>query len=191
MTSSLYEFVYRGLLAEEALDRAGRRPKSPGGAELSQVTAALNFDLLDPDDLAVSVVMASVYAAITSFERSARRFIAKVMQAEHGENWWETKVSERIRKFAESRRDDEDKVKWHGTRGDDPLTYTEMGHLPQIMQQNWTDFEPYVRRLEWATSIFSTVERSRNVIMHSGTLDRDDVERVGMNIRDWVKQVGP
>lgn len=190
MTSSLYEFVYRGLLAEEALDRAGRKPRIPGGEELIEVTAALNFDLLDPDDLGVSLVMARVYAAITSFERSARRFIAKVMQAEYGENWWEMKVSDRIRKFAESRRDDEDKVKWHGTRGDDPLTYTEMGHLPQIMQQNWTDFEPYVRRLEWATSIFSTVERSRNVIMHSGTLDHDDVERVGMNIRDWVKQVG-
>lgn len=187
---SLYEFVYRGQLAEEALDRAGRKPRTTAGDHLPEVTDALNFNLLDPDELEVSLVMASVYAAVTAFERSARRFVAKVLQAEYGETWWEDKVSERIRNFAESRRTEEDKVKWHGTRGDDPLTYTEMGHLSQIMQQNWADFEPHVRRLEWATSIFSTVERSRNVIMHSGTLDRDDIERVGMNIRDWVKQVG-
>jgi hypothetical protein len=70
------------------------------------------------------------------------------------------------------------------------MTYIEMGHLPNIIQQNWQSFEPYVRRLDWATSIFSNVERSRNVIMHSGVLGLDDVERVGMNIRDWIMQVG-
>ena len=39
-------------------------------------------------------------------------------------------------------------------------------------------------------SVLDTIERSRNVIMHSGSLDRVDIERVGMNIRDWIKQVG-
>jgi hypothetical protein len=34
------------------------------------------------------------------------------------------------------------------------------------------------------------LERSRNVIMHSGDLDQQDVERIGIHIRDWVKQVG-
>lgn len=134
--------------------------------------------------------MANVYAAITAFERAARTFVAKVLQGEYGENWWRTQVSEKIRSFAESRRDDEDRVKWHGTRGDDPLTYTEMDHLAKIMQQNWSDFEPFVRRIDWMNAIFSNIERSRNVIMHSGFLDKSDVERVGMNIRDWIRQVG-
>jgi hypothetical protein len=44
--------------------------------------------------------------------------------------------------------------------------------------------------VEWATSIFASIERSRNVIMHSGVLDIEDVERLGINIRDWIKQVG-
>ncbi len=35
-----------------------------------------------------------------------------------------------------------------------------------------------------------TIERSRNVIMHSGNLQGPDVERVGILIRDWIKQVG-
>ena len=186
---SLYEFVYRGQLTEQALDAAGRHGRHVG-EDSSALRTTLNFDLLDTSDLDVSLRMANVYAAVTAFERSARRFIAKVLAGAHGDQWWSTKVSERIRKFAEGRRDDEDKVKWHGTRGDDPLTYTEMGHLAQIIEQNWTDFEPHILRVDWTKSIFATVERSRNVIMHSGTLDGDDIERVGMSIRDWVRQVG-
>jgi hypothetical protein len=33
-------------------------------------------------------------------------------------------------------------------------------------------------------------KHSRNVIMHSGMLDLEDIERLGMNLHDWVKQVG-
>jgi uncharacterized Rossmann fold enzyme len=116
--------------------------------------------------------------------------VSKVLLDAHGDNWWQTKVSDKIRKFAESRREDEEKTKWHGFRGDSLLSYTELGQLANLIQQNWPDFEPYIRRLEWASSIFSSLERSRNVIMHSGILDIEDIERVGIHMRDWIKQVG-
>lgn len=190
MTSAFYDFVLRGLLTEEALDRAGRLGRHVVDQPLTTITEALNYDLLDPDEVETSSRMAAVHLAITAFERSARRFIKKILQADMGETWWEVGVSKKIRDFAEARQLEENKVKWHGTRGDDPLTYTEMGHLVDIINQNWALFEPHVRRQDWATSIFGTIERSRNVIMHSGTLDIEDIERLGMNIRDWVKQVG-
>lgn len=44
--------------------------------------------------------------------------------------------------------------------------------------------------LEWAKQIFTTLEKSRNVIMHSGELGERDIERIGINIRDWISQVG-
>ena len=50
-------------------------------------------------------------------------------------------------------------------------------------------FEPYIRSHEWAAAVFHVVERARNVIMHSGSLEKADIERLGMNIRDWVRQV--
>ena len=43
---------------------------------------------------------------------------------------------------------------------------------------------------DWAAAIFDVIERSRNVIMHSGVLDKEDIQRLGINIRDWIKQVG-
>jgi hypothetical protein len=34
------------------------------------------------------------------------------------------------------------------------------------------------------------LEKSRNTTMHGGVLAQEDVERIGMNIRDWTRQTG-
>lgn len=192
MTSlgSVYEFVYRGALTEEALDRAGRQSGHHLDESVAEIGAALSVELLDPGYVESARQMATVYMAITAFENSARRFVSRALLDAHGSKWWEKCVSQRIRNLAESRRDEEARTKWHGQRGENLLNYTEMGHLVDIIQQNWADFEPYVRRMDWARAVFGAVEQSRNVIMHSGVLEIEDIERVGMHIRDWLKQVG-
>ena len=69
MNTHLYEFVWRGLLSEEALDRAGRRGRHLVDQPLAGITEALNYDLLDPDEVETSSRMAAVYLAISAFER--------------------------------------------------------------------------------------------------------------------------
>lgn len=186
----LYEFVLRGLLAEEALDRAGRTKPELLGMEESELSRMLSWDVLDPEFVAQAREMGAVYVAVAAFENSARKLIKTVLLDQLGEDWWEKSVSERIRKRAETRREDEQLTKWHGQRGEDLISYTELGDLASIIQNNWEHFEPYVRSVDWVKAILQVIERSRNVIMHSGLLEKEDVERVGINIRDWVKQVG-
>ena len=70
------------------------------------------------------------------------------------------------------------------------INYIEFGDLVSIMQQNFELFEVYIVSIDWARQIIQTLERSRNVIMHSGELGRKDIERIGTNIRDWISQVG-
>ena len=70
------------------------------------------------------------------------------------------------------------------------INYTEFGDLASIMSQNYELFEVHIVSIDWARQIFQTIERSRNVIMHSGELGRRDIERIGTNIRDWINQVG-
>ena len=70
------------------------------------------------------------------------------------------------------------------------INYTEFGDLASIMSQNYDLFEVHIVSIDWARQIFQTIERSRNVIMHSGELGRRDIERIGTNIRDWTNQVG-
>ena len=134
--------------------------------------------------------MANVYVAIASFENSVRDLITKVLSEEIGANWWEVAVSEKIRSRAQQKREEEDKIRWHVQRGASPINYTLMGDLVSILRQNWTHFEPHIPTIEWAAGLMDVIERSRNTIMHSGMLTRTDVERVGMYIRDWIKQVG-
>lgn len=70
------------------------------------------------------------------------------------------------------------------------INYTEFGDLASIINNNIELFSDHIISVEWAKNIISTIERSRNVIMHSGELSNRDIERIGVNIRDWIIQVG-
>jgi hypothetical protein len=185
-----YEFVMRGLLTEEALDKAGRTSSNLDGIEDAEIAKMLSIDLLEEDGLRSARRMAVVYSAIAAFENSVRDLIKKVLLDEMGENWWNDGVSEKVRKSAEQKMKEEEIVRWHKRRGSDPLNYTTMSDLMSIIRNTWPRLEPYVGSQEWAASIFDVIERSRNVIMHSGVLDVEDIQRLGVNIRDWIKQVG-
>lgn len=191
MSSDLYAFVFRGLLTEEALDKTGRLRRFGLSAHLDEeVATRLPIDAFDEDLVSRAQRMAVVYVAITAFENSVRQFVSKVLIENIGADWWTKAVSEKIRTKAETRRAEEEKVRWHTPRGDEPINYTEFGDLASIVGQNWILFVDYLEELEWMRQIISTVERSRNVIMHSGELGLRDVERIGTAIRDWVRQVG-
>lgn len=185
----VYEFTFRGLLAEESLDRAGRKTSKALSLADEQIAKTLSIDLMDEELVKVSQQMAIVYTAVSSFENSVRELVSGILLEKVGETWW-SKVAKGIREKAEQRMEDEKKAKWHTQRGQDPINYTTLGNLLAIMRHNWEHFEPYIHDLEWASTIFDALERSRNVIMHSGTLEREDIERLGIYIRDWIKQVG-
>lgn len=105
----VYDFVYRAMLTEEALDIAGRVRHNDLSAV--EITDALSFELFDEDLLKQARLMSTVYTAISTFEMSVRRFVKKVLIDTHGEDWWDKGVSEKIRRFVETRRVDEEKVK--------------------------------------------------------------------------------
>jgi hypothetical protein len=190
MSTDLYSFVFRGLLTEEALDDAGRLRQFGLSAHLdAEVASRLPIEALDEDLVSRAQRMAVVYVAIAAFENSVRQFVSKVLLESVGADWW-SKVSDKIREKAESRRKEEEKIRWHTARGDEPVNYTEFGDLASIVGQNWTLFEDYLQSQEWMRQIISTIERSRNVIMHSGELGLQDVERIATAIRDWIRQVG-
>jgi hypothetical protein len=190
VASRLYDFVYRGQLAEEALDGAGRQTRRLAEFEGAETARVLSLELLDDQHVDNARAMANVYVAIAAFENSVRALVSSVLLEQVDEKWWDLCVSEKIRTRAAQKKEDEDRIRWHVQRGADPINYTLMSDLVSILRQNWTHFEPYIPTIEWAASIMDVIERSRNVIMHSGNLTRNDIERVGIYIRDWVKQVG-
>lgn len=186
---SIYEFVYRGQMADQALDVAGR-PRANLPFLDEDVANAIPLDLLDDHFVSQARRMATVYTAIAAFENSVRDLVRRVMLEEHGAEWWDTKVSAKSQAKAKGRQEDEEKHRFHTQRGDDPVSFIDFGDLLNVMRANEDLFAPFWPSPEWAKGIFDAVERSRNVIMHSGLLDMEDIERVGVNIRDWIRQVG-
>lgn len=195
MKADLYSFAFRGQLAEEALNKAGHKRYSTEEAFFSEELAKkLHFDEIDPKYVEQSKTMLTVFATITAFENATREFVYMTLNDAYGDEWWTKGVQPGIRDKAQSRRDTETKVKWHVNRGDMMMSYLEFGDLPKIIcsQNNWPHFEPYfgfTYSQEWVKTTFDAIEKSRNVIMHSGVLDELDIARVGMNIIDWLHQI--
>lgn len=191
MQDKLYSFVMRGELAKVALNKSEIVSKHATSEILSEeYIQSLAIDMLDDELVNSAKLMATVYTAIAAFENGARQFVVKILIEKYGENWWQKSVSEKIRKKAETRKEEELKIKWHTQRGDSNINYVDFGELGSIMTNNLELFQDHIVSIEWAKAIFSTLERSRNVIMHSGELGKTDIERIGTNIRDWVSQVG-
>lgn len=187
----LYSFAFKGILTEFALDKTQRLKKTKlRDEELKHLHDCLGIDELEEEFVIKAQKMAIVYTAICAFENSVRKFVSKKLLEVHGEDWWENKVTEGIRKKPQTRKEQEDKIRWHTPRGDSIINYTEFGDLVSIIRNNWADFEPHIVSQEWAEQIVKTLERSRNVIMHSGELVNHDIERVGTYIRDWISQTG-
>ncbi len=191
MQDTLYAFVMKGELTKIALANAGVVSKHSSSELLAQeYVNSLSLDLLDDEHVNTAKEMSTVYIAIAAFENTVREFVIKILIENRGENWWEESVSDKIRSKAESRKHEEEKIRWHTPRGDSMINYVEFGDLASIMSQNIELFEDHIVSIEWARQIFNTLERSRNVIMHSGELGKRDIERIGIHIRDWINQVG-
>ena len=187
-TDKLYAFAYRGLLARQAI--ADNHEVKGSEKKLNHIASRIPLRFLYDALLNPAQEMAVVYAAIAAFENAARGFIEKRLLEEVGSDWWEKCVPEKRRQKAESRRDEENRIRWHAKRGDSPLQYTEIEDLSAIIVTNHEKFIAIIQDPEWAKNIFKIVERSRNIIMHSGYLESEDIERLGMALRDWLAQVG-
>lgn len=188
---SIYPFVYRGLLSEESLDKAGRKERTHfGTADAQMINSKLALEMLDEEAIEKARRMSLVYTAIHSFENMVRDFVMSAMIEDFKDEWWKQKVSSRIQTKVTNRMDEESKLRWHGARGGSEIEYCDFGDLSSIIVTNWSIFEPILVDMEWTKSVLAVLERSRNVVMHGGELGLQDIERIGGNIRDWVRQAG-
>jgi hypothetical protein len=188
--NKLAGFVLKGQMAEIAIARS--LPAVAQGAEITfdDIAARVGVKDLDEDEVEAARKMSAVYIAIASFENMVRNLISTRMLEVKKDKWWEECVSAEIKKKAQKKMDEEKRIRWHKSRGLSPIYFTEIGDLIAIIQQNPPVFEDIIPDTDWLRQIIRSVERSRNVIMHSGQLSLDDIERVGVNIRDYIRQVG-
>lgn len=183
-------FVFKGQVAADAVRKLSEGDKKSAEVGFEELAAKVSLALLDEDHVVAARKMSAVYMAIAAFENGVRDLVSSRLLEQKGANWWDTSVTGDVKKRAETRQKQEEKIRWHQARGLNPIYYTEMGDLVSIIHGNWASFEDLLHDIDWVRQIFKSLERSRNVIMHSGQLSMDDIERVGVFIRDWLRQVG-
>jgi hypothetical protein len=137
--------------------------------------------------------MSEVYPYFYVFENSVRYFIIDTLESKYGKDWWALKVSSKSRGKATDRQNKEGRNRWHGKRGEHPIFYVDIDDLQKIITSNFEDFKnqlPAVDRpVEWLTNRIEEVEQSRNIIAHNNPLSDDDITRVRIYFKDWIKQI--
>ncbi|MGC1499354.1 MAG: hypothetical protein WA800_05100, partial [Terriglobales bacterium] len=130
----VYDFVFRGMLAEEYLDKSGRVSSLAFDGLDQEISGRLALDVIDESFVVAARRMAVVYTAVAAFENSVRKLISTVLLEQLGDNWWETGVSEKIRRKSETRRVEEERVKWHTQRGASPIAFVDLSDLATIIR---------------------------------------------------------
>lgn len=112
------------------------------------------------------------------------------MSERYGIEWWDNKVPKKIKDAVNGLKKQEMKNKYHSNRYSTEIGYTMLGNLGQIIIANRDDFSDIIPNQAWLTSRMDDLEMSRNIIMHTGVLPLDEIERIESIVRDLLRQIG-
>jgi hypothetical protein len=184
------EFGFNAMLTQDTfcnLEKEGIPISTSKG--FSPITRVVEQDF-DPRVWHDANKMSSIYTALYCIENTIRNFIVERMSERHGINWWEDKVSPKIKASVVNLKKQETKNRYHSSRSSNEIGYTMLGNLGQIIIANWDDFSDIIPDQAWLTSRMNDLEMSRNVIMHTGILPTDETERIESIVRDILRQIG-
>lgn len=184
------EFVFNALLLNDTFKELKRQGISVSRPEdFSQISRVVENDF-NPIIWNSAINMASVYTSIYCIENTLRTFIVERMSERHGIDWWEEKIPIKIRDAVTKLKKQDEKNKYHSSRSGVEIGYTMLGNLGQIIISNWDDFSDIIPNQAWITSRMDDLEMSRNVIMHTGILPPDEIDRIESIVRDILRQIG-
>lgn len=190
MKGQLSDFLFRGLLAKRAVHdmQATGLLRFPLKGDID----SSDVDLLAPVSEAVrsgSLHMQRCYRLLFVLENVVREFVAEVFEDKDGVAWFETRASNPIKKKVSDRKATEAKNQWHTGRNAHPINYIDFGDLALLIQTHYDLFKDLVPGQTWVVSRLNDAERSRNVIAHTNVLSDEEVVRLELLVRDWVRQV--
>lgn len=190
MKAQLSDFMFRGLLTKHAIKdmQAVGQLREPIG----EAQERSDIDLMAPVSEAVrsgSLYMQRCYRLLFVLENVVREFVWEVLGEIDKEEWFDKRASSAMKRKVEDRKAAEAKNQWHAGRNAHPVYYIDFGDLALLIQTHWNDFKDLLPTQSWAVSRLQDAERSRNVIAHTNILSDDEVVRLEMHVRDWVRQV--
>lgn len=191
MKRQVKQFVFTGLLAKHAvrdMQAVGllHRPDTTGDQRKEG-------DLFAPIQETIrgnSLQMQYAYRVLFVLENTVRELITSRLLELDGANWFDQRAAAPMKTKAKERKESEAKNQWHTGRNRDPIYYLDFGDLARLICNHWSVFEDLLPSQAWVQSRLDEAERSRNVIAHTNVLSSEEVSRLEMYLRDWIKQIG-
>ena len=190
MSDDLRQFVFRGLLARYAvsdLQTGGvlHKPNSRGSERQDlEFFASVQQAIRDS-----SIAMQRAYRLLFILENIVRDLIVSRFSEPDGPSWFEKRASVPMKTKVAQRKEQEEKNQWHSGRNKDEIFYLDFGDLSKLITTHWSLFEDLPNQA-WVQSRLDEAERSRNVIAHTNLLSAEEVARLELYLRDWMKQIG-
>jgi hypothetical protein len=191
MSDQLRQFVFRGILARHAandmqnagiLHRAYSRAAERDDVDLF---ASVQSSIRDG-----SIQMQRAYRILYVLENVVRDLIASRFLEPDGPTWFEKRSSSAMKAKVAQRKEQEAKNQWHSGRNKDDIFHLDFGDLAKLITTHWILFEDLLPSQAWVQARLDEAERSRNVIAHTNLLSGEEVARLELYLRDWMRQTG-
>lgn len=163
------------------------------GADQSDVERSLLEETLAPFSVGMrdaALQMSRLYALLYCFENSVRDLIKERLEEKHALDWWTNGVPATVKKQAEGRQKDAEKNSWLDAPSREILSFTEFGHLADIIVSQWELFSDLVPTQHWLKQRMEELEKARNFLAHNRLLLPSEFQRVEMYVADWNRMVG-
>lgn len=180
-------FVLSNSLAENSLDKIEDiNNVDLGRKEKEQIKEQDYYKQFDSSFRKEAKEMGKHYEVFYCLETSIRSLVLQLMTEKFGEDWWDNKVKEEIKKNSDNniKREAESGFTQRSER---KIDYTTFGELTEIAQANWEAFENLFRNQRAFTKIMSSLNQLRGPIAHCCPLAEDEVVRLNLAVKDWFR----
>lgn len=179
LKSALIEQTVQKMTAEYFPEHAinSHSKASQLGVHIEQFDASLRLRALE---------MAEHYKIFYMLENDIRRLIQETLEANHGQDWWEKRVPDPVKKEVNDNRTREEKAAIT-RRSNALMDYTNFGQLGDIIRANWEDFAGMLSNQNALGRVLFQLNLSRGAIAHCGMLEQDEVDRLYLTIKDWFR----
>ena len=121
------------------------------------------------------------------FENSLRRVVSAVMEEEFGIDWWYDNAPHDIMYNTFDRRSGEQGPKWRGQFGAEPIYYTDINDLKEIIDKNKKIFHKYLGNNTNIENWIEIIERVRAALSYANPVTLKDREKFFDYVTQWTK----
>ena len=130
--------------------------------------------------------MSEYYMIFYCLERSVRDIVVGKLKAIHGGGWWAAKVPQAIQTNAANNMQRELDA-GVTPRSEEEIDYTTFGELGEIVKANWADFGDIFKSVKAFTKIMTSLNVLRGPIAHCSVLSEDEILRLELTVKDWMR----